>query len=376
MSRGTDAGAFVVGVELDGDGAHPAAWRASGHTPAELLSGRTVAARVAAAERAGFTFASFDDSPLPPSAAPDITARIDAVQRAAFAAPLTGAIGLIPAAHSTYSEPFHVGTQLASLDFAAGGRAGWLVTADPDARIAALYGRPAVDADAARERAADAVEVARRLWDSWEDDAEIRDVATGRYLDRDRVHYTAFAGGDYSIVGPAIVPRPPQGQLPVFGDAALSGSVELDVALLTAGTDADDTTELIAAVAAGAAAARASDRTGTALVVVELDVVLDHAGVDAADRLEALDGHTAWSTERARFVGSAPALVDLLTGLASVVDGVRLHPAVLDIDLDELGRAVLPRLRAAGVFTSPAPGGTLRDSLGLARPVSRYATAR
>jgi alkanesulfonate monooxygenase SsuD/methylene tetrahydromethanopterin reductase-like flavin-dependent oxidoreductase (luciferase family) len=56
------------------------------------------------------------------------------------------------------------------------------------------------------------VEVLRRLWDSWEDDAEIRDVATGRFIDRDKLHYIDFEGRWFSVKGPSITPRPPQGQ--------------------------------------------------------------------------------------------------------------------------------------------------------------------
>src|SRR3954449_4657469 len=60
--------------------------------------------------------------------------------------------------------------------------------------------------------AGDWVEVVRRLWDSWEDDDEIRDVATGRFVDREKLDYIDFAGRFFSVKGPSITPRPPQGQ--------------------------------------------------------------------------------------------------------------------------------------------------------------------
>src|SRR5207248_10537166 len=66
------------------------------------------------------------------------------------------------------------------------------------------------------EEAADYVEVLRRLWDSWEDDAEIRDVATGRFVDRDKLHYIRFEGRWFNVKGPSITPRPPQAQPPVM----------------------------------------------------------------------------------------------------------------------------------------------------------------
>ena len=65
------------------------------------------------------------------------------------------------------------------------------------------------------DEAADFVEVVRRLWDSWEDDAEIHDVATGRFIDRDKLHYIDFEGRWFSVKGPSVTPRPPQGQPPV-----------------------------------------------------------------------------------------------------------------------------------------------------------------
>jgi len=72
------------------------------------------------------------------------------------------------------------------------------------------------------DEAGDFVEVVRRLWDSWEDDAVIRDVTTGRYVDRDKLHYIDFTGRCFSVKGPSITPRPPQGQ-PVVAVLAHAG---------------------------------------------------------------------------------------------------------------------------------------------------------
>ncbi|MBO1739226.1 LLM class flavin-dependent oxidoreductase [Leifsonia sp. TF02-11] len=352
---------LVLGVELDGDGAHPAAWRASSHSPAELLGGRLHAERAHEAERAGFAFATFADSAVPPTDPDGISARLDAIQRAAFVAPLTSAIGLVPEAGTVYTEPFHVATQLASLDFASRGRAGWVATAADDAETAALYGR-----DGQPGRPQDAVEVARRLWDSWEDDAVIRDVATGRYLDRNRLHHIRFTGDDYSIVGPSIVPRPPQGALPVFGPAALAGTAELDAALFDVRRGRAE--ELLARATHTAEGLRSAG----VLAILDLEFALDAAGVPAHDRVKALDARAPWPTRRARYIGTADGLIDLLVPLASVVDGIRLHPAVLDIDLAEFAFAVAPRIRDRVPLAIPRPGDTLRATLGLPDAVNRY----
>ncbi len=93
------------------------------------------------------------------------------------------------------------------------------------AHEAALFGRkPGLEPDELFDEAADAVEVVRRLWDSWEDDAVIRDVASGRYIDRDKLHYIDFTGKYFSVKGPSITPRPPQGQ-PVVAALAHTPSI-------------------------------------------------------------------------------------------------------------------------------------------------------
>lgn len=348
---------FALGIELDGEGFHPAAWRRAAHEPDQLLTARTLRERVAAAENAGFTYATFDDSIRPPAAGP--AGRVDAPTRASFVAPITSTLGLVPTVATTYAEPFHTASQLATLDYASRGRAGWLATQDPAA--AATWGRPAVtgpDALAVEQR--DSVEVARRLWDSWEDDAVIRDHTTGRFLDRDKLHYADFTGATFAVKGPAIVPRPPQGQVVVFaGDTA----ADADVVLVAA--------ELVQEVIDALDAARAA---GGALVFAEIEVVLDTPDATAAERLAALDADaSAESTGRLRFSGSPRDLVALLTRLAQHADGVRLHPAVLDEDLPVLARAVVPALLRAGLAHRPVPGSTLRANLGLHRPSNRYA---
>lgn len=84
---------------------------------------------------------------------------------------------------------------------------------------------------ALRRGARDAVAVGRALWDSWEDDAAIRDVATGRYPDRTKLHHVDFAGETYTVKGPAIVPRPPPGRPVVLDPDGLVPPELVDVAL-------------------------------------------------------------------------------------------------------------------------------------------------
>ncbi|WP_419702775.1 LLM class flavin-dependent oxidoreductase [Promicromonospora sp. NFX87] len=375
---------FFVGLDADGTGTHPASAGVTGLAGADLVSGDRLARSVRQAENAGLTFVSFADALLPAVPGSPASARLDAVTRAAFVSRTTTAIGLVPQVPTTYPEPFHVAAQLASLDIATAGRAGWVPSVTRDTETAAAYGRAAVP-DLERE-ARDVVQVVRYLWDSWEDDAVVRDVTTGRYLDRNRVHYVDFEGKSFSVKGPLITPRPPQGQLVVLaadGDIApalgpgadLRSTTEqlVDVALV-GGSD-------VAAVRAGAVSARErSPRVG-----VDIEVVLDAGGRTGADRLAELDAgappasRTPWGSGALRHVGSAAGLVALLVNLATPgpdgrrpVDGVRLLPAVLDVDLPVLARDVLPALRAARLTAAPRPGATLRDALGLPRPANRY----
>ncbi|MEV8561399.1 LLM class flavin-dependent oxidoreductase [Streptomyces sp. NPDC051917] len=355
--------ALHLAVEIDGDGAHPAAWRRAAHSPDQLLTPRRVAQVAAIAENAGFTLITLDDGVLPPGASLDPVGRIGAVERAAFVAASTSTVGIAPVVPVTYAEPFHVSSQLASLDHISAGRTGWLVTEEERPEAARAWGRPLIADAAARARESrDGVEVARALWDSWEDEAVIRSVATSRYLDRERLHYIDFTGETYAVKGPSIVPRPPQGQLVVLGRPDRVPAAQLDVALVE-GRD-------LASVATAAAAA------GTPRVFAEVDVALDTPEATAAERVADLERHAAWSDRgRLRHIGPADQLVALLGELSRHVDGVRLHPLVLDEDLPILSRLVLPALSKRRLVTRALPGTSLRSTLGLERPANRFAAA-
>ncbi|MFJ3958005.1 LLM class flavin-dependent oxidoreductase [Arthrobacter sp. NPDC090010] len=295
---------------------------------------------------------------------------LDAVQRAAFLGPLTHAIALLPQVDSVYTEPFHVATQLASLDYVSQGRGGWLLAASEDARDAAAVGRSVVSERRRRAEAAASVEAARRLWDSWEDDAVVKDIASGRYLDADRLHYADFRadfgeGEGYFVKGPSIIPRPLQGQLPVFAPAglvSLEGPLwpeEIDAVLVHGSSVEHLTTEL-----GRLREAYGFRQDGGPALVAELEVALDARGLPAV----------ATASAGARFTGSAQALADVVAGLLELADGVRLHPSSLRTGLPELAAVTLPALRSRGVLRPLHAGGTFRDVLGLERPVNRYAT--
>ncbi|MCX2180478.1 LLM class flavin-dependent oxidoreductase [Streptomyces sp. SKN60] len=358
-----------LAVEIDGDGAHPAAWRRAAHEPGELLTPRRVARVAAVAENAGFTLVTLDDGILPPGSAGAAgpAGRIGSVERAAYIAASTSVLGVAPVVATTYAEPFHVSTRIASLDHVSVGRAGWVVGVEEGPEAARAWGRPPVEGVAAlRREAVDGLTVARDLWDSWEDDAVVRSVATSRYLDGGRLHYVDFAGETYSVKGPAIVPRPPQGRPVVLAPAGLVPPELVDVALVDGHSPA--------------LLGRAAAASGAPLAFAELEVALDTPRETAAERIADLERYASWDTApgrppgRLRYTGPAAGLVELLEELSGLVDGVRLRPLVLDEELSVLSRLVLPELFVRRVAARPLPGTTLRTTLGLPRPESRFAT--
>ncbi|MET7992277.1 LLM class flavin-dependent oxidoreductase [Amycolatopsis sp. NPDC005232] len=220
MTSRTRSRPLHIALEIDGT--------STANPGADPLSPRDLAEVVAGVERAGVTLATFDDSPLPP----DGGHRLDATTRAVYVATLTDRIGLAPASHVTTAEPFHLAAQLAGLEHATHGRAAWLVGATARPEALATVGRPPLGSDALRQEVADVVEVVRRLWDSWEDDAVIKDVETGRYLDPGKVHHVDFDGETFSVKGPLITPRPPQGSLVALAPDTLDDAARPDVALV------------------------------------------------------------------------------------------------------------------------------------------------
>src|SRR6202022_2990370 len=164
------------------------------------------------AERGLLDFLTIDDSLMPQIGRGErihperLAGRGDAVLVAARLPPVAQPIGLIPGATVTHPEPFHISKAIATLDYASHGRAGWQPRVSVTAHEAALFGRREVNPDELFGEAAEYVDVVRRLWDSWEDDAVIRDVASGRYVDRDKLHYIDFTGKHFSVKGPSITP--------------------------------------------------------------------------------------------------------------------------------------------------------------------------
>lgn len=322
-----------------------------------------------------------------------VRGRLDALLIAAYVAPLTKRIGLIPTVTTTHTEPFHVATAIQSLDYASRGRAGWRPQVSPSPADAELFGRttlPFVTIDQLRtpegtallERlfgeAHEVIEVVRRLWDSWEDDAIIRDIETGRFVDRDKLHYVNFSGEYFSVKGPSITPRAPQGQplVTVLAhdlipfDLAAQGA---DIAYLTPASDeqALRTAQLVRD------AEQKVGRTQRPLdLYADIVVLLEKTPASARaalDRLDAANGEPL-ASDALIFAGTAAQLRDQIESWTELgYEGFRLRPARLPHDLVAITEELLPLLERSTASTEAA---TLRERLGFERAENRYAKSK
>ncbi|HEY4794581.1 MAG TPA: LLM class flavin-dependent oxidoreductase [Mycobacterium sp.] len=392
-----------LAVALDGAGWHPAAWREADARPAELFEANYWADLVAHAERGLLDFVTIEDSlglqsddPFAPDDRTDrVRGRLDAVLVAARIAPRTSGIGLIPTATVTQTEPFHVSKSIATLDYVSTGRAGVRVQVSARYDVADHFGRrtlprlsPAAIADPAAQHqiseyfaeAADYVEVLRRLWDSWEDDAEIRDVATGRFVDRDKLHYIDFEGRWFSVKGPSITPRPPQGQpvVAALGHGAAAYQLiasSADVGFVTPHDAAEASDIAVEIGALQRAVGRGSDPVH---VFGDVAVFLDDDASDARARRNRLDelAGAEYHSDAVIFTGTPGELADLVQEWhAAGLTGFRLRPGALPHDLLQITDGLVPELTRRGLFRTAYDATTLRGLLGLSRPANRYALA-
>ena len=388
-----------LAVGLDGAGWHPAAWRSPAARPHELFTAAYWKDLVAEAQRGRVDFVTIDDTLTLQSAdhfaaderTDQVRGRLDAELIAARVAPGSAEIGIVPTVTTTHTEPFHVATAIATLDYVSTGRAGVQIRSGGLGGEPGQFGRrqfPALSlatlADPASQEliaerfdeAADFVEVLRRLWDSWEDDAEIRDAATGRFIDRDKLHTVDFAGRWFSVRGPSITPRPPQGQplVTALGHGTVPyrlAARQADIAFVTP-QDSAAAREILAEVHD---LAQEAGRAGQVRVFADLLVFLDDTAGVAAGRKAELDdlaGAELFSDARI-LAGTAVALADQIAELHELgYAGVRLRPGVLPTDLTAITDLLVPELERRGLVASRYGHATLRERLGLARPTNRY----
>ncbi|MCW2803024.1 MAG: hypothetical protein QOF52_931 [Propionibacteriaceae bacterium] len=194
-------------------GHHEASWRLAESNPYANTDVAHYQRLAQIAERGKLDSVFFADSPVlfsdvgrRPSGALEPTVLLTAI------AAVTTHIGLIATASTTYNDPYNLARRFASVDHVSNGRAGWNVvtTAGPDA--ARNFGLDDQPSHAARyERAAEFLEVAQKLWDSWDDDAALADKESGVWGDNTKVRTIDHIGQHFRVRGPLNVPRSPQG---------------------------------------------------------------------------------------------------------------------------------------------------------------------
>jgi alkanesulfonate monooxygenase len=225
----TDRGRMRLGAYFNPTGHHVASWRHPRAQKDAHVNLRHYVEIAQTAERAKLDMIFLADSAAVRHA--DIEAQCRSVQFIANFEPITllsaiammtDRIGLVATASTSYNEPYHVARKFASLDHISAGRAAWNVVTSGSRIEAFNFNRTAPYPHADRyKRAQEFVEVVTGLWDSWEDDAFIRDQDSGIFFDRDKLHLLEHKGRHYAVRGPLNVPRSPQGW-PVIVQAGAS----------------------------------------------------------------------------------------------------------------------------------------------------------
>ncbi len=148
--------------------------------------------------------------------------RLEPLTMLAALAAVTEHIGLVATATTTYNDPFSIARKFATIDHISKGRAGWNLVTSQNVDEAQNFSRDShLDHALRYGRAEEFYDVVTGLWDSWDDDAIIRDRETGRYIDPAKLHVLNHKGAHFSVRGPLNVARPPQGY-PIIAQAGSS----------------------------------------------------------------------------------------------------------------------------------------------------------
>ena len=228
-----------LGAFLTAKGQHVAAWRAP-DVPADM--GTSLAAYadvVRLAERGRFDMMFLADNAgvwqrdLDTHGRSSRAAYFEPVTLLSALAALTTRIGLTATMTTSFNEPYNLARKYASLDHLSGGRAGWNLVTSANEAEAFNFGHDQHLAHADRyDRAREFAQVVMKLWDSWADDAFVRDKESGLYYHPDRVHIQKHDGVHFKVRGPLNIPRTPQGR-PVIVQAG-SSDAGIDLAAETA----------------------------------------------------------------------------------------------------------------------------------------------
>lgn len=421
-----------LGLFLQGAGHHVSGWR---HPQAEAGSENFDLLRrvTQMAEAAKFDMVFLADGLTSGvDAHPSTIARFEPLTLLAALALVTDKIGLAATSSTTYGEPYHTARAFSSIDHLSHGRAAWNIVTTSYARTANNFSKSHPEHDERYAVAGEYVDVVRGLWDSWDDDAFIKNKDSGVYADPEKLHVLDHKGKYFSVKGPLNIPRSPQGH-PILIQAGSSGPGQ-DLAARTADVvfTAQQSIEEAKAFykSLKERVVRAGRRADDVAVMPGFLPVIGRTAAEAAEKLAELDQWTELKSamplleERIGHKlteydpdGPLPDLpisdqlrsrAELLTALARrenltirqlalrvaagrghhvvlgtpveiadrmqdwfeghAADGFNVMPPFFPEGLEDFTQLVVPILQERGLFRTEYSGSTLRDHLGLTRP--------
>lgn len=421
-------------------GFSPAAWRMDGVDPhAAFEVGHYVnAAKLAEAAKLDAIFLA-DQAAVSDRLEYRSITSLEPTMVLAIVAAATQYIGLIGTASTSFNEPYNLARRFATLDHVSNGRAGWNVVTTADPASARNFGLDAALEHGRRyARAAEFTEVVKALWDSWEDDAFVGDVAGGRFVDPAKVHAIEHVGAYFKVKGPHNVPRSPQGHPVVVQAGGSDDGRDLAARHAEAVFSASESLEQAIGYARDLKTRAAAYGRAAPLVLAGLGTIIGGTEEEALRRqaelwelipldyslarlggvlglpveklvldkplpenipLPANGGHTFFRATLAKAEGkTVRELIRALNGStghrtvvgtpeqvaddiehwfnAGAADGFNLMPDVLPTGLAAFTEQVVPILQKRGLFRTEYEGTTLREHLGLLRPENPHALAR
>ena len=218
---------MALGLSVYKLGYHRAAWRMPDFPQNAMMSLDAFTDAARAAEDAKFDFVFFADisavenleNPARDISLEHYVVKLDPIVALSAISAVTSHIGLVGTVSTTYTPPYRIARQIASLDVISHGRAGWNVVTSYSPYERQNFGVEDIsNIDARYARAHEAIDVVQGLWNSWDPDAFVADKTSGQYFDREKLSILGHEGDYFSVKGPLDVAPSPQG-MPVMVSA-------------------------------------------------------------------------------------------------------------------------------------------------------------
>lgn len=216
------------GIMLQGPGGHMNAWKHPSGPADASVNFEFFVNTARKAEAAGIAFAFVADGLyINAQSIPHFLNRFEPISILSALAASTSRIGLVGTVSTSYSDPFTVARQFATIDLISGGRAGWNAVTTPLEGSGRNYSREHPEHELRYEIADEYLDVIKGLWDSWDDDAFVRNRQTGVYADKSKLHRLDHKGRFFNVEGPLNIGRSRQGQPVVFQAGASDSGIRL-----------------------------------------------------------------------------------------------------------------------------------------------------